>query len=172
MSEIGPKANIVLNFVERLVLTDAVSNDAKKAKDKPNLSQKIDQNYYGKGDKLSTPEKDKRANEPTPPQESLPDAIKQGLQLAFLNAGLDGQAFVQNPRYAYGKAVAILAARGLCPMEALQADAFEADAKSATFAVGKNNPDCTGNPIPTNLSVTMSWESPAFNRYSVHAEIK
>lgn len=172
MPDVGAKYAAVMRFEETCLLAEEYV-DAAKAKDGKMFPKKPEQ-PYGKGDKLSTPEKDKRAKDPVPATETLPHGVEGELQLRLAMDGIDPRGTTrtfQSPVYAYRQVLAILSSMGLCAMEEVEADALALDSAGITIKVGKVNPDGADNPIPTSTSISLKWTVTQPNQISTQAEV-
>lgn len=166
----------VMSFNESLTMSETEYVDAAKAKDGKMFPKKPDA-PWGKGDKLSTPQKDAKAKADTYPTEKLPDGLVGQLQIAFALAGLSEPsplATWQSPRYAYDKVVAVLATHGLMPAEEPEADAFGPESKSLKIKVCKHatqDYDQDSEPIATHTTIDLEWAAKQPNQFEVTAEV-
>jgi hypothetical protein len=179
----GKKYLQLMAFDEALVLPAGADLD--EAKD-GKMFPKRPEEPWGKGDKLSTPQKDVKAKPEEYPAEALSDGEVGLLMIALAGAGIlsssPGAATLPGsvatwrcPSYAYEKLVSILAGAGLVPSEPPAEGSFGADKTSLSVAVSKHNVadyDQDSNPIPTGVSVTLTWTATQPGQFTVAADIK
>lgn len=158
--------------------------DAARAKDGKMFPKKPEQ-PYGKGDKLSTPQKDVKAKPDTYAAAPLSDGEVGLIMVGLVGAGMmvacpDASAAPGSlapwrcPSYAYEKVVSILSGLGLEPEAPPEADAFGKEKTSYTVKVCRHvtqDYDQDSDPAGTHTSITLSWVEKQPAQFEVSAEI-